>query len=146
MIQVTMGLASCLSCSICHTYVICSHIDKTNHILSHCLINDDCWSATNLSGVWLYYLRYITVSSMPANYIHQVKNSKVTMSNNTQLILTSSNADREVSDSAKPPAGLEESCRHGLPPPPASLASVAQQRLGSLISTGLEKQRFTHGK
>lgn len=36
----------------------------------------------------------------------------------------------ENSDSAKPPAGLEES-RHGrLPPPPAGLASAAQHRAG----------------
>lgn len=46
---------------------------------------------------------------------------------------------QEMSDSAKPPAGLEESRRHGLPLPPASLASAAQQKAGTLVSTGLLK-------
>lgn len=71
--QVTEGSASCLGCSICHTYVICSHIDKTDHILSAHLINDGSWSSTHLSTVWLYFLRYATVGSMPANYRHQIK-------------------------------------------------------------------------
>lgn len=116
------------------------------HPESH-LISDVSWSAAqssaNLYDAWMY--SECTVCQL-ATYVSSQKKDRFwlfildVISKNTEICLTGSKTGEEISYSAKPPAGPEKSWHHGLPPPPASLASAAQQRPGTLISTGLEKK------